>query len=246
MQQSSTFTLSQAANRVPHQNQKIQSETVSKSVDPKKLTSEDQTRARPGEEKLDAQKISQNGHAATPEGVKVATQTAQAGLTKGGDTAQGKITERDADSRQVSKEKKTTQPKTAGVHHHKGAHGAELEKLLGGGSAFSSDSEGENADAQAGSSVAHTHEVPSEDHSLKFYNEPNEGLETVLAKRNILEHDVIKSVVNQRVGQIAALNDRLNDTVVAPLSQRLINGSKSDLDRFMKNILQNVYGVLRG
>jgi len=133
-----------------------------------------------------------------------------------------------------------------GAANAKGAHGAELDKLLGGGSAFTSDSEGENSDTQTGNNVIHAKEIPAEDLSLKFFNEPNEGLETVLAKRNILEQHVIKSVVNQRVDQIAALNEKLDNTLVMPISQRFINGSKSDLNLFMANVFKNVYGVLGG
>jgi hypothetical protein len=238
-QNGATFSLSQAMNGAARPQPRAQAEASSRNVDPRKF--EDTNRARQGAERPDAQTATRQSGAATPEAVQVATQAAGASITpdRGGERSE---TDGEAGGeRRVAADRRGPRTSSSGVgRSSRGATTDEMQRAIGGESSFTSD-EGET-EAETGE-AAPADTVPQTD-SLQVFNEfdsENPGIETVLAKRNILERHVIKSVVERRLMEIRGLDEQLGSRIedifaVKPLKERIIGDIEVEVGNFYKGI----------
>ncbi len=241
-QNATTFTLAQAMNRAT-QPQRAQADATSRNVDPRRLATDDPNRARQGAERPDTQKLSEQGQAATAEGVQVTTQAAQASITQNRDGERSDTARREeGDTPRPTTGRRGPQGARSGVYRTgAGSTTDDMNRVYGGESSFSggTDSDGE----QGSSEVSAAGTIPTED-SLVVFNEfdsEQPGLETVLAKRNILERHVIKSVVEQRLMEIRDVDvqagARIHDAfAVLPLTDRIVGDIEVDLGNFYKGL----------
>ncbi len=244
----STFTLSQAANRVPHQPnaQQTNYQAAAKTVDPNNASREQgrAQRSDRADEQPNAQKASNQGQAATAQGVAQTTGTAQSGLTPNQEGDNRSTVKREGDGEKI-KEKKNSSSKSGGVYQSRATR--DLEQILEGGVSSNTGGDSETKAEVDENQAVFLNEIPKEDTTLTIFNEydtSNPGIETVLAKRNILERHVIK-----RLTEIEALNvmveTKINDVyATTALKDRIIGDLKDELDsaKFHKS----VYGGLIG
>jgi len=241
--QSSTFTLAQTMNRVPHQQGIKQAEVAAKPADPKKAAGEDQKTVKQGSEMPDAPKTTNQGTLPVQEAGKF---IAQAPQIDGKDDAKGGVKKDQDGEKRISKEKRSASQSARSVGVYKSNAGNQLDRLLGGGS--SSTSDGSNADAGThGSSAVAANPIPQEDSSLKVFNEYDSarpGVEKVLEQKQILERFVIK-----RIKEIAAFDQALDKQIrdvfeTRPLKDRIEGELKDALKS--ANFHKSVYGGLIG
>jgi hypothetical protein len=246
----STFTLSQAMNRVPHQPnaQQTNYQAAAKTVDPNNASREQgrAQRSDRADEQPNAQKAPNQGQAATAQGVAQTAGTAQSGLTPGQEGGGRSTVKREGDGEKIKEKKNSSSSsKSSGVYQSRATR--DLEQILEGG-VSSNTGGGSDAEAEVSENPpVLLKEIPEEDTTLTIFNEydtSNPGIETVLAKRNILERHVIK-----RLTEIEALNvmveTRINDVyATTALKDRIIGDLKDELDsaKFHKS----VYGGLIG
>ncbi|MBU1854066.1 MAG: hypothetical protein KJ957_08530 [Candidatus Omnitrophica bacterium] len=141
------------------------------------------------------------------------------------DVRRGQDSEKDGSDRSSSRSSRTSR----GGAVYQSEAGGNLGRVLDGG--VGADAGGDTSE-EGGSDAAlarpvFVRDIPQEDESLIIFNEPNPGLETVLAKRNILEQHVIQRV-EHRLQEIRELNDRLGDRIreTLPLSERIVGEAK--------------------
>ncbi len=125
--------------------------------------------------------------------------------------------------------------------------GGGLGQVLDGGVGSDTDGQG-SEDGQPNPAVGragYVRDIPEQDESLTVYNEPNPGLETVMAKRNIFEQHVIQRV-DCRLQEIQELNDRLADRIreTLPLSERIVGDARGLLER-SGDFIRDVNGGIR-
>lgn len=252
-QQQSTFTLSQAMNRVPHQPnaQQTNHQAATKTVDPNNASREQgrTQRSDRADEQPNAQRAPNQGQAATAQAVTQTASTAQSGLTPSQEGGDRSVVKREGDGEKVKEKKSSSSSKSSGVYQSRATR--DLEQILEGGVSSNAGGDGD-ADAEVSESQpVFLNELPEEDATLTIFNEydtANPGIEMVLAKRNILERHVIK-----RLTEIEALNvmvgtqikTKIDDVYATQaLKDRIIGELKDDLDsaKFHKG----VYGGLIG
>lgn len=248
-QHQSTFTLSQTMNRVPHQPnaQQTHHQAATKTVDPNNASREQgrtQTRDRANDQP-NAQRAPNQGQAATAQAVTQTASSAQAGLTPSQEGGERSVVKREGDGEKVKEKKSTSSSKSSGVYQSRATR--DLEQILEGGVSSNAGGDGDaEAEVSEGQQVF-LNELPEEDSTLTVFNEydtSNPGIETVLAKRNILEHHVIK-----RLTEIEALNvmveTKINDVyATTALTDRIIGDLKDELNS--AKFHRGVYGGLVG
>lgn len=238
-----TFSLSQTMNRAAEP--QAQAQAASRNVDPRRLSPEDQARVRQGAENAELQDVSRQG--ATPEAVNPAGVAPQAGLT----TRNGEGTSREEgrDSRTSQKRTGTQSARASGSQRASGSTSEETSRLMGGESFFSGGGDDEaGADAAPAAEPVTQTTLPETDETLHIYNEidtTRPGIETILAKRNILERNVIKSVVDKRVAEIAALDQSVGNFIQdrfapTPLSGRIVGELQDEIRT--ADFLKGLYG----
>ncbi len=126
----------------------------------------------------------------------------------------------------------------------------QMSRLMGGQSSFSGSGDEGGETAAPPAQPVELSTIPEGDPALQVFNEfdsTQPGIETLLSKRNLLERHVIKSVVEKRVAEIAALDEsvgsKLQDIFAArPLSERIVGDIEVTLHEFHRG----VYGGLIG
>jgi len=229
-QQSATFTLAQTMNRVPHTQARQQAETAAKSVDPKKITPENKN--LDNNEKANLKTAVSQNNTVTHEAVQFTGQPPQANLNPK-DNLKTEL-KKDED-KGVTKDKKASASTKFGGAHKAGATTGELGRLLGGESTFSGGNGESNAHASDISSVV-AKAIPVEDSTTTVFNEQT-AIDEVRARRNILNHHVVKHIDEKRINEIVALNETVNEKLQSifgtPLSERIVGELKDELKKEM-------------
>jgi len=254
--QQSTFNMAQAAARVPHQQARATAENATRNVDTRRAAPQDQDQSsvRPNEQNMNAQRVATPNTAVTQGAVNLQGQTQQTGLQPNREGTRSESSSEGEGEGRVSS-KSSSQSRSGGVY--KSGAQKNLDRLLegGGGSSEGETGEGSSDGQPAAAQPTFLNEIPQEDASLTIFNEydtSNPGLEVVLAKRNILEQHVVKSVVGERISQIAAFNQnlegRINDIFSGgPISGRIIQDTESEIKLVAANFIpKNVYGGISG
>lgn len=242
-QQSAGFTLSQTINQVPHQQVNPQIQQTVQNTNP-------QTQPQRGTRTSDPQQsqfVNEQVHVAT-DAAHQAAQAARSGLTPTAQPTDTTVVKREGGGdKDVSKEKKSKQSssKSGGVYGARATR--DLDDLLGGVSVDVGSGGSDDGAEVFGSAPAVINEIPEEDGSMKVFNEfdtANPGIEMLLAKRNILEHHVVK-----RLKEIQELDHSIDNKIsdiyaTKSLSDRIVGELKDELSsaKFHKS----VYGGLIG